>query len=151
MNIIETKAQELINLVEAADKLKAKIDIIKAEKLAPLSDELKVIDEQSDILRKELANLLVENNQKEIKVGKIKLVEKTTLNKIVIKDDVAVINWIKSQKSLTNKDWIKISETLEKTKFKKFVELKLAELEKGHQLEIAGVDVVDEHTVAVMS
>lgn len=143
MSEINTLANSLIFSIKKEEELKEKIAKLKEKYLSEVEAELKEVTSLIGDTRIELGKLLHESGEKNIEVDDYKITGRYQ-KKVVIKDDEQAISWIKSNSRLTNKEWIKVKESLDKTKFKKFAEI---ELMKGTKIE--GVEEEETYTTMV--
>ena len=144
--------QKLLDRIEALNTLIGRSELLEAKvaaEYAKVAKKVKAeqfeIDNLSKQIKEErssLGKLLDKNGIKTHKTEDYTASLKVTRN-VIIEDDDKAMGWVKSQKNITNKDYIRVKESLDKAVFKKFAKLQLA---KGVKIE--GVKSEEQCTIA---
>lgn len=141
--IILLKVDKTLRKLKIVEDKMAKLEAEKKELVAPITERLSGLKIKADIMRDEILDFLVDENDGEMLevkgVGTASVVNK--LNSIEVTNDATAIKFAKKYKP----DMVKTQETLNKADYKKFA---LKYLEKKGKM-LPGTETFDKQTVSI--
>lgn len=134
MEDLEILAEELRKTQASIRNIKTELQAIY-DSTAPLEVRFIDLKEEEFKLRKELAKRIKNSGLAKIEYMNKKYGIRET-ERVYISDSDKVMAWIKAQKNIVNKQYIRVEEKLNVAKFKKFALLKIKSGEKIPETKI---------------
>ena len=144
---IKNQADKLFKLLSKQNAVfveRAKLFATIAKEDEKLRQEGIKIEESVAELRFSLGEMMKNSDETSVDTKNYTATCKVSKDVLSIIDDEVALKWVKNQKGITNKDYIKVKESLDKVKFKKLAQLEIA---KGNEVE--GVKVEDSYSVSI--